>query len=172
MKNKKLTRLVTLIAIACLFCCGAMAGTFKTISIDGSFGDWAGVSLADTDPLDNPSGVDYGDVYVANDNNYLYIRFTLYAAADPFTFQQNIFIDADNTPGTGYGANGLGSEMLIQSGAGYQEKNGTFNEGGITGLGGGTGSTRDSIRGAHLARSHLHIGQHASLFQRHDRTGA
>src|SRR5436190_23345159 len=107
MKNKKLTRLVTLIATACLFCSGAIAGTFKTISIDGSFGDWAGVPLADTDPLDNPSGVDYGDVYVANDDNYLYIRFKLYAAANPFTFMQNIFIDADNTPGTGYGANGI-----------------------------------------------------------------
>jgi hypothetical protein len=135
MKNKKLTRLVTLIATACLFCGGAIAGTFKNISVDGSFADWAGVPLLDSDPLDNPAGVDYSDVYVANDDNYLYIRFTLHAAADPFTFQQNIFIDADNNPGTGYGANGLGSEMLIQSGAGYQEKNGGFNEGGINGLG-------------------------------------
>ncbi len=135
MKDRKLTRLVTLTATACLFCSGAIAGTFKNINIDGSFGDWAGVPVLGSDPQDNASGVDYADIAVANDDNYLYIRFTLYAAADPFTFMQNIFIDADNTPGTGYGANGLGSEMLIQSGAGYQEKNGAFNEGTINGLG-------------------------------------
>jgi len=135
MKNKKFARIATLITTACLFCGSAMAGNFKNITIDGSFGDWAGVPLLDSDPLDNPAGVDYSDIYVANDDNYLYIRFTLHASADPFTFTQNIFIDADNTPGTGYGANGLGSEMLIQSGAGYQEKNGGFNEGGINGLG-------------------------------------
>lgn len=118
-----------------LLCGGAIAGTFKNINVDGSFGDWAGVPLLDTDSADNPTGVDYSGVYVANDDNYLYIRFTLHASADPFTWQQNIFIDGDNNPATGYGANGLGSEMLIQSGAGYQEKNGGFNEGGIIGLG-------------------------------------
>jgi hypothetical protein len=135
MKTRKLTPLVSLIASACLFCSGAIAGTFKNITIDGSFADWAGVPLLDSDPVDNSTTADYGDIYVANDDNYLYIRFTLHAPADPSGFQQNIFIDADNTPGTGYPANGLGSEMLIQSGAGYQEKFGGFNEAGINGLG-------------------------------------
>jgi len=96
--NNKLTRLATLITTACLFGSGAMAGTFKNISVDGSFGDWAGVPLLDSDLLDNPAGVDYSDIYVANDDNYLYIRFTLHAAADPFTWQQNTFIDGDNNP--------------------------------------------------------------------------
>src|SRR5439155_13237429 len=55
---------------------------------------------------------------------------------DPFTARQNIFIDADNNTVTGFGAGGyVGSEMLIQGGAGYQEKNGGFNEGGINALG-------------------------------------
>ena len=135
MKTRKLTYLATLIATAGLFCGDARAGTFKNISVDGSFGDWAGVPLLGSDPLDNPSGVDYGDIYVANDDNYLYIRFTLHAAAEPFGWQQNILIDADNNPGTGFTASGLGSEMLIEGGAGYQQKNGGWNEGGITGLG-------------------------------------
>lgn len=136
MKTRKLTYLATWIATAGLFCGGAMAGTFKNISVDGDFGDWAGVPLLDSDPLDNPAGVvDYADIYVANDDNYLYIRYTLHAPKDPSGWQQNLFIDADNTGGTGYGANGLGSEMLIQSGTGYQEKNGGFNEGNINGLG-------------------------------------
>src|SRR5262245_53050015 len=113
MKNQKLSHFATLITAASLFCGGAIAGTFKNINVDGSFGDWAGVPLADSDPLDNPAGVDYSDIYVANDDSYLYIRFTLHTSANPFTFMQNIFIDADNDLGTGYGASGLGSEMLI-----------------------------------------------------------
>ena len=115
MKNRKLKPLVSVIAAAGLVGGGATAGTFKTINVDGSFGDWAGVPLLESDPADSPTTVDYGDIYVANDDNYLYIRFTLHAAADPFTFQQNIFIDADNTAGTGYGANGqiYNNEVLI-----------------------------------------------------------
>lgn len=136
MKNRKLKPLVALIAAASLFCGGATAGNFKNINVDGSFGDWTGVPLLQSDPADNLTMVDYADLYVANDDNYLYIRFTLHESADPFTFRQNIFIDADNNIGTGYNAGGyIGSEMLIQGGSGYQEKNGGFNEGGINGLG-------------------------------------
>ena len=130
-----LTNLVSLTAALGLFHGGAVAGTYKNITVDGDFADWAGVPLLASDPLDNPGSVDYADIYLANDDNYLYIRFTLHTAADPFTWQQNIFLDADNSVGTGFGAGGLGSEMLIQGGAGYQEKNGGFNEGGISGLG-------------------------------------
>jgi len=49
-----------------LFCGGAIAGTFKNISVDGLFGDWAGVPLLDSDPADNSTTVDYGDIYVAH----------------------------------------------------------------------------------------------------------
>lgn len=137
MKNRKLKPLVSLMAVACLFCGGATAGSFKNITIDGSFGDWTGVPLAHSSPTNNnPSVVDYKDIYVANDDNYLYIRFTLHASANPFTFLQNIFLDADNNGLSGFGAGGyVGSEVLIQEGSGYQEKNGGFNEGGINGLG-------------------------------------
>jgi len=38
-----------------------------------------------------------------------------------------MFFDTDNDPTTGYSA--IGSEMLIQSGYSYQEKNGNFNDG-------------------------------------------
>lgn len=112
-------------------------GTYKHITIDGSLADWAGVPPAFTRAApDTTLPVAYKDVYVANDENYLYLRFTLFTAADPFTSANNIFIDADNDVTTGFAAGGsrVGSEMLIQSGAGYQEKNKGFNEGGINGL--------------------------------------
>jgi hypothetical protein len=115
----------------------ANAGTFKRIAIDGSFGDWAGVPVAWTDASETTTGSDFHLVYVANDDQYLYIRFTLYASNSPFTSRNNIFIDADDNAGSGFrplGLAGFGSEMLIQSGTGYQEKGGGFNEGAISGL--------------------------------------
>lgn len=113
------------------------AGTFKRISIDGSFGDWAGVPVAYTDGSETTAGADFHRVYIANDDQYLYVRFTLHVPNSPFTSRNNIFIDSDDNSGTGFhpiGLVGFGSEMLIQSGAGYQEKGGGFNEGAINGL--------------------------------------
>ncbi|HXJ75306.1 MAG TPA: hypothetical protein VNM37_20800, partial [Candidatus Dormibacteraeota bacterium] len=115
----------------------AQAGTFKRISIDGSFGDWAGVPVVYNDASETTAGADFRQVYLANDEQYLYIRFTLYAPDSPFTSRNNIFIDSDNDVSTGFhplGLAGFGSEMFIQGGAGYQEKGGGFNEDAINGL--------------------------------------
>jgi hypothetical protein len=111
--------------------------TFKHITIDGLFNDWAGVPLAYTAPAGSTGAIQFENVYLANDETNLYIRFTLYsprsnAFANSF---DNLFIDADDNASTGYSVGGIGSEMLVQSGNGYQEKNGGFNEGGINGAG-------------------------------------
>jgi hypothetical protein len=115
----------------------AVPSTFKQITIDGSFNDWAGVPLAYNAAEGATNAIEYDNVYIANDANNLYIRFTLYSArADAFdNSYDNIFIDADDNPATGYSVAGIGSEMLIQSGAGYQETNGGFNVGAIDSLG-------------------------------------
>ncbi|HTH47030.1 MAG TPA: immunoglobulin domain-containing protein [Candidatus Limnocylindria bacterium] len=112
----------------------AHAGTFKTITIDGSFGDWAGVPVAYEDPADSTDSVDYRRIYLANDDDYLYVRFTLERGGNPFLSNANIFVDTDNSFDTGYKAV-VGSEMLIQGGAAYDERGGGFNEGGVNGLG-------------------------------------
>jgi hypothetical protein len=107
----------------------------SSIVIDGSFEDWAGLQIAQTDDQESPAaGTDFKDIWVSSDANYIYIRFTLYAPGNPNTFLNNIFVDADNDSSTGFGVAGIGSEMLIQGGSGYQEKNGAFNEGGIDDL--------------------------------------
>jgi hypothetical protein len=136
MKSNSLVKFTFTALVALGLAPAAGAGTFKRITIDGSFADWAGVPLAYSDASETTAGADFRDVYVANDEQYLYIRFTLYANDSPFTSRNNIFIDADNNPGSGFHPLGLafGSEMLIQSGTGYQEKNGGFNEGAINGL--------------------------------------
>ena len=107
----------------------------STVVIDGSFDDWADVPLAFSDPQDTTEAVDYKDAFVWNDDNFIYVRITLHMPGDPAIFYNNLFVDADNDPVSGYHPfGGMGSEMLIQGGSGYQEKNGVFNEGEIVGL--------------------------------------
>ena len=151
MKIKKLQQLLLGIGLACACAANTYAqtsvpSTFKHITVDGSFSDWTGVPLAYTATVGPADAIQYENVYIANDATNLYIRFTLYSPrANAFANSyDNIFIDADNNTGTGFSVGGIGSEMLIQWGGGYQEKNGGFNEGGINGLGWSIAGSPDS----------------------------
>ena len=165
MRNREFKKLFVLVAALCGLQYGMFAGTFRHIAIDGSFDDWAGVPLASSEAQVSNVVVGFKDVYVANDESYLYLRFSLYADANPFTSQQNLFFDTDNNPATGYSANGIGSEMLIQSGSGYRELNGNFNAGGVNGVDwlaspGGTG-TEFEVR---ISRSATYADNSAPVF--------
>jgi hypothetical protein len=142
MKNKNMQKFLLAVGFACACGAGAWAqvavpSTFKHITIDGSFGDWTGVPVAYTATEGTNSAIQYENVYIANDQNNLYIRFTLYTPrANAFeNSYDNIFIDADDNPATGFSVGGIGSEMLIQWGGGYQETNNGFNVGTVTNLG-------------------------------------
>jgi hypothetical protein len=149
MKHSSILRLA--IAVVCALGCSAafaqtnVPGTFKHITIDGSFGDWAGVPLAYTSTNQPANAIQYQNVYIANDQTNLYIRFTLYTPRAAFqNSYDNIFIDGDNNVSTGLPVGGIGSSMLIQQGSGYQEKNGGFNEGGVNNLGWNIAGSPDS----------------------------
>ena len=85
-----------------------------------------------------PGGADFKAVYAFNDANNYYFRVTLWqdipAASGQFPLYANIYYDTDNNVNTGHLPGTIGSELLTQSGGGYQEKNGGFNEGGIDGF--------------------------------------
>lgn len=83
----------------------ASAGTFKTITIDAAFGDWADVPVLDSDGGDNFSGPDIGDTQIANDGQYLYIRNTF---ANNLSLGTFLTIDVDEDPATGFNIFGLG----------------------------------------------------------------
>lgn len=121
-------------------------GTYKHITMDGSFNDWAGVPLAYTAAAGPTNAIQYQHVYFANDESNLYIRFTLYAPrANAFANSyDNLFIDTDNNASTGYSVGGVGSELLAQWGGGYQEASGSFNEGTINNLGWAIAGSPDS----------------------------
>ena len=151
MKTNQLKKLLSGIGLACA--CGLTAlaqtnvsSTFKHITVDGSFDDWTGVPLGYTAVMGPATAIQYENVYIANDQSNLYVRFTLYSPrADAFANSfDNIFIDADNDPGTGFVTGGIGSSMLIQWGGGYQEKNGGFNEGVVDNLGWNIAGSGDS----------------------------
>ncbi|MDG2122240.1 MAG: hypothetical protein P8J87_00990, partial [Verrucomicrobiales bacterium] len=81
---------------------------------------------------DEGTEMDYVDVWIANDADFLYLRFTLEAQAAAFSdFNSHLFVDADNDSGTGLvpGGSTFGSEFMIELGIGYDQRNGGFNEG-------------------------------------------
>jgi hypothetical protein len=111
--------------------------TYKQITIDGSFSDWAGVPWAYQGAVDgNP--VNYFQVQFANDTNYLYGHVKLASPYALFSdFYSHLFFDTDLNTQTGYPVTGalFGSEMMIETGYGYDQRNGTFNAGAVSGLG-------------------------------------
>jgi len=111
--------------------------TYKSITVDGSFVDWAGVSWAyQGTPDGNP--VNYLQVQFANDTNYLYGHVKLASPYAIFSdYYSHLFFDTDMNVETGYPVAGalFGSEMMIESGYGYDQRNGGFNAGSVSGLG-------------------------------------
>ena len=111
--------------------------TYKKITVDGTFADWAGVPSAYQGAVDgNP--VNFLQVQFANDTTNLYGHIRLAAPYALFTdYYSHVFFDTDFNSQTGYAVTGaaFGSEMMMESGYGYDQRNGSFNAGAISGLG-------------------------------------
>ena len=128
------TNSVTLLAVPGT---NGAASNFRKITIDGDFSNWVGLPWAyQGAPDGNP--VNFIKVQFANDENYLYGHFVLASNAAPFSdINTHLFVDGDNNAQTGFQASSaaFGSEWMIEGSAGYDERNGGFNEGVISGLG-------------------------------------
>lgn len=111
-----------------------LGGTFATINPDGDFSDWASVPIIATDSSGDGSPADFLQLQAANDDDYLYLRFTLAsAAALNSEVQVFISIDNDNNTATGFDVYGLGligSEVAWQNDFPFQQSTGVFNTGG------------------------------------------
>jgi hypothetical protein len=127
------TNAVTLAAVPGGF---GSRGTYKTIAVDGSFSDWIDVPWALAGNFEtNP--VNFVQVQFANDTNYLYGHVKLSSPYAIFSdYYTHLFIDTDTNSLTGYQVTGalFGSEMMIESGYGYDQRNGSFNAGTVSGL--------------------------------------
>jgi hypothetical protein len=87
-------------------------------------------------PDGNP--VNYLQVQFANDSQNLYGHIKLASPYALFTdFYSHLFFDTDTNTATGYAVAGasFGSEMMIETGFGYDQRNGSFNAGPVSRLG-------------------------------------
>ena len=84
------------------------------IFLDGAFDDWATLNPAHADPAeDAPAGmVDFGRLWIANDEQFLFLRFEL--GAETLIQEENqlvLYIDTDDDPATGRPVHGLGADF-------------------------------------------------------------
>ncbi len=113
---------------------------YTNIVIDGDFSDWSGVPVVATDVSgDQDTGPDLASLQVANDDTHLYLLITYHTAINPNAGPSTLLaLDNDVNLGTGFDVFGLGlvgSEAGWQNDFPFQQANGVFNSGTISGGG-------------------------------------
>lgn len=84
------------------------------IAVDALYEDWNGISPVYVDPSgDNgASPIDFGRLFIANDENHLYLRFEvgteILINSDNYI---NLYLDWDNNAGTGTSVEGIGADL-------------------------------------------------------------
>lgn len=125
------TNTVSLVAVPGV---NGAASRFRNLTIDGDFSDWAGIPW-DYQGAPDGNPVNFVKVQFANDGKYFYGHFVLAASASPFSdYNTHLFVDRDFSLPTGYRASSaqFGSEWMIEGGAGYDQRNGSFNAGNLS----------------------------------------
>lgn len=119
---------------------GVASGFYANITIDGDFADWNGVPAVATDPADNTGSTDFLTLQAANDENYIYVRYTLNESVNPQGGAGvYLAVDEDNNTATGFDPFGLGvvgSDASWQNDFAFEQGTGIFNTG--NGLSGAT----------------------------------
>ena len=103
-----------------------LIGTYKTITMDGSLGDWtSGDTLYSDDEIGDgdPLNASYENIYAANDGTTLYLGLDTKGTGggDIFnTYTRNLYVDADMDSNTGFDSGWMtgGYDYLVQYGSG------------------------------------------------------
>jgi endonuclease/exonuclease/phosphatase family metal-dependent hydrolase len=107
----------------------AAAAEQVPITIDGALGDWDNVAVLYTDAADGGSGADFGRLWIADDDRFLFLRLEM---GDEIDLSENndlrIYLDTDNNGGTGSPVAGIGAELEWRFG----DRQGFFLAGGST----------------------------------------
>lgn len=99
------------------------------IRLDGFFDDWAEVQPLHVDPAGDGGTVDFRAVSVANDHEYLYLRFEVTGDVQPDEQQSlELYLDTDLNAATGTAFGGIGAELVWRFG----NRNGTYRPGGTS----------------------------------------
>ncbi len=114
------------IALAlCLVVAVPAAADLAPIQMDGFFDDWTALTPVFTDGAGDAgaSGIDFRNVWVANDQDYFYLRFETTADVQPDEQQEmRLYLDTDMDAGTGQSFGGIGAELVWEFGF----RDGTF----------------------------------------------
>jgi FlgD Ig-like domain/Endonuclease/Exonuclease/phosphatase family len=90
---------------------------------DGNFDDWSTVPLLGTDASGDGGTVDFGAVWAANDQDWLYLRFDVGGEIQPDEGQDVVlYLDTDMNSSTGQSIQGIGADMVWELGV----RTGTF----------------------------------------------
>lgn len=98
-------------AVVLVIPCGAGRAP---IVIDSVFDDWSGVAVALQDAAGDggANGVDFGRLWIADDDRFLFLRFELGAEVDPSENNDiRIYLDTDDDRLTGLRIKGIGAEL-------------------------------------------------------------
>ena len=99
-----------------LFAAPALAGLVP-IQVDGFYDDWQGETALIDDSGDDAGPVDFGRVWVANDQDYLYIRFETGGEVQSDEQQtMRLYLDTDMNAGTGTSYGGIGADLMWEFG--------------------------------------------------------
>ncbi|MEN8254455.1 MAG: PEP-CTERM sorting domain-containing protein [Verrucomicrobiota bacterium] len=123
---KSITLIIAVALCAVLSAYADLAGTYKTIAMDGSSADWSnpGDVLYDATEIGAgaPASSSYDAISLANDGVNLYMGLDTSGAGGASvwnTWTRNIYLDTDSVGGTGFNAGWMahGYDYLVQYGA-------------------------------------------------------
>jgi len=110
---------------------------YANIAVDGSFVDWPAEAQIWGDPSGDhaTAGSDIKAIWMANDSVNLYMRVDTWNSHDMPNQYNNIYFDTDlngsDTSFNPHGLNAIFSELLLQGGSLYSQKDGNFNDGSL-----------------------------------------
>jgi len=94
----------------------AAGDTLARVICDGDFDDWSVVPMAFADPAGDHSGAvaDIRNVWLANDEDYVYVRFGVGTLARLQETPLRIYFDVDRSADTGWPVRDIGSDFVLQ----------------------------------------------------------
>lgn len=107
----------TVLMISGLFALSTSFAQSLPIVMDGYYGDWSSSNFDYTDNTNEGGIVDFYDMSVANDGDFLYVRFRVSQEID--LTDNNVLtlhLDTDNNANTGSFAHGIGTELRVNFG--------------------------------------------------------
>jgi exonuclease III len=109
----KITLILIVTCLMCFLTVSTMAASLP-IAVDGLYDDWGGAApvYEDASGDNGASAIDFGRLFIANDANYLYLRFEVGSEiminSDNYI---NLYLDWDNNTGTGTSIEGIGADL-------------------------------------------------------------